>query len=338
MKTIIALLSFPLFLLSAPKDPPPPPEVIEKELDEAQTRFEEAKRMFNPWYAGPLLTGSANTVDPGKYNQQPYLFVNDFYGIYDKNEKLRSQPDEVQTNSVYIAQTGLAKGWDLKLTLQGFYNRREGKGGGGFGDLSLETGIALVQQTPWIPAIKLGLTETFPTGKYDDLNPENNGIDATGAGAFSTTVSLNFSKVVWWVLLHPMNFRLSLNYTIPSHVSVTNFHAYGGADGASGTIKPGQSFTGNFAAEYSFTKYWVLAMDLSYVNQGRTRFTGNPGRLSTGEFAPSGTPSNEQLSLAPALEYNPYANMGFVGGVWFTVYGRNSSAFISGVITYYQMF
>lgn len=338
MRKLFFLLPLFLFSQEPTENDIPPPEVIEEQLEDAEQLFNEAKKMFNPWYSGPLLTGSAHTLDPGLYNGQAYLFVNDFYGNYDRNRNLQSQPDLVQTNPVYLGQTGIVKGLDVSLTLQGFYNRQSGEGGGGFGDLSLAFGIALLHETPWIPAVKIGLGETFPTGKYQKLNPEKNGIDAIGAGTYLTTFTLNASKVVWWWLLHPISLRLSFNYKVPTKVSVKDFNAYGGGFGTDGKVRPGQTFVGDFALEYSFTKFWAFACDLVYQYSGRTKFFGNRGVDETGGVASVSTPTNDQLSLAPAIEYNPYSTLGFIGGVWFTVYGRNSSAFISGVVSYYQVF
>ena len=53
------------------------PKEIQTEIDDAQKQFEEAKKMFNPWYAGPLLTSSAHVAAPGTWNFQPYLYIID---------------------------------------------------------------------------------------------------------------------------------------------------------------------------------------------------------------------------------------------------------------------
>jgi hypothetical protein len=341
VKLVFLILCFAVFIHAETPDSYddlPPPEMIEEELTEAQQRFDEAKRMFNPWYSGPLITGSAHVLPMGKYNQQPYLYVADLYGSYDRNRDVQSSPDEVQINALYLAQTGIAPKVDFTLALQGFYNRRQSEGGGGFGDIGTTFGIAILEETPWIPAMKIGIGETFPTGVYNDLNPTKNGIDATGAGSYVTTFTLNMSKVVWWFLLHPMSFRLSFNYKIPTNVTVKNFNAYGGGFNTRGKISPGQSFIGDFAFEYSFTKFWVFALDLSYVYTFDTSFSGTKGTDSNGLPASIGSPSGDQLSLAPAIEYNPFANIGILGGAWFTVYGRNSSAFATGIISYYHVF
>ena len=66
---------------------PPPQEVVERQLEDAQREFDEAKKMFNPWYAGPLLTPSAHILAPGYVNIQPYLFWTNTYAHYDQSGK-----------------------------------------------------------------------------------------------------------------------------------------------------------------------------------------------------------------------------------------------------------
>ena len=64
---------------------PPPPEVVEAQLRDAEAEFNEAKEMFNPWYAGPLLTPGAHILPPGNINVQPYLFYISNYGRFDSH-------------------------------------------------------------------------------------------------------------------------------------------------------------------------------------------------------------------------------------------------------------
>ncbi len=318
--------------------PPPPPDVIQAELDQAESDFYEARKMFNPWYSGPLLTGSAHTLDPGLFLLQPYLYVIDNYRKYNNQRDAISIPDLVQVNPQIFFQTGIVKGLDIALGLQGLWQRQMGISSGGIGDTSLTLGIQLIDEGPYVPALKIGLSESFPSGKYRNLDPSKNGLDGVGAGSYETTISLNFGKVVWWILTHPMAIRFSLNYKLPSKVHVNSFNSYGGGFGTDGTVRPAKVFTGDIGIEYSFTQRWVFATDIVYNYFGRTRFSGTPGITAAGTPASNVNSFGDQLSLAPAIEYNPSGSMGILGGVWFTVYGRNAFDFISGVISYYQVF
>ena len=78
------------------------------------------------------------------------------------------------------------------------------------------------------------------------------------------------------------------------------------------------------------TQRWVAAMDFVYVSSNRTKFYGNPGVGSDGTAASMGGPSSDNLSLAPAIEYNWTDSLGVVTGVQWSVYGRNSFNFVSG--------
>lgn len=341
-------MRYPLFLLSffalggvflsAQQTELVPPEEIEKQLSSAEKEFKEAQEMFDPWYAGPLLTGSAHVIAPGLVNVQPYLFATDTYARFDSDRKVHNIHDISTINPTAIFQIGVIQWMDAIVSVQGVYNKSNGYSAGGLGDSTAGLGFGLLAEGPYNPALLIGIKETFPTGRYEKLSPKKGGIDAVGAGSFQTTVNFNISKVVWWITTHPMNLRLSLNYTVPAPVSVRGFNAYGGGYGTHGTVYPGNTFAVDFGYEFSFTERWVLALDAVYSNSARTRFSGDSGVTASGTPASVGGGSSDQLSFAPALEYNPNANLGFIAGVWFTAWGRNSSDFVSGVFSFTYTF
>jgi hypothetical protein len=340
LKKYLLLLTFSLLTLKAQAQPQqktiPHPAKVEQQLQEAEIEFEHAEDMFDPWYAGPLLTGSAHVLPAGKFNAQPYLFVTANHARYDNNGHSHSiNHDIITINPLAILQFGVINRWlDGYVQGQLVNNRQDGHASTAAGDTKGGLGVGLLKEGVYCPALKFIVNQTFPTGRYKHLNPKKGGIDATGGGSYATTLTLNFAKIVWWWMLdHPMNFRLSTNYFIPAHVAVKGFNAYGGGDGTRGIVKPGQGFIGNFGYEFSFTQEWVFALDTQYTYFAKAKFTGNPGRDSAGATATVGGPLSEQLSLAPAIEYNPTPNIGVIGGVWFTVWGRNSLNFLSGIIS-----
>jgi hypothetical protein len=313
--------------------PPPPPEVVEAQLRDAQAEFDIAKKMFNPWYAGPLLTPSAHILPPGNVNIQPYLFYTNNYAKFDEHGHSHKISNIHTINPTVPVLIGILSWMDLSFNVQGIWNQQK-KGYTGFwGDTSVGLGFGLLNEGPYRPALLFGIKETFPTGRYQKLNPKKAGTDATGGGSYNTTLSFNISKVIWWVPLHPMNFRVSLNYSLPALVSVKGYNAYGGGTGTHGRVHPGNSFQGDVGFEYSFTQKWVAALDVVYVYSRKTTFSGKPGFTAPGVPAAVGGPFNDQLSLAPALEYNPTENLSILAGVWFSVWGRNSFNFVSGVFT-----
>jgi hypothetical protein len=319
-------------LLHAQDKTPVSHEKIEAELQSAEEEFREAKKMFNPYYAGPLLTPSPNIVPPGYFNLQPYLFWTNNYGRFDGSGHSHDIPNLHQFNPQVVFQFGIIDWMAGIVVAQGERNSQQGQWDANWGDTTFTLAFQLLPEGPYRPALLFSIGETFPTGKYQRLNPRKLGTDVTGAGSYQTRFSFNLGKVVWWVTTHPMNVRLSLGYNLPSPATVHNLNAYGGTQGTHGKVHLGQGFQGDFGYEFSFTQKWVLALDVVYTYNAKNTFSGHRGRVN-GTPAVVGGPFNDQLSLAPAIEYNPNENFGMLGGVWFTVWGRNSSNFVSGVFS-----
>lgn len=324
----------------AKKKPPIPPRkvglkplpVIEAELSDAQREFEIARSMFNPWYTGPLLTPSAHVLQPGHLNLQPYIFFTTNYGVYNERGSVVDTPDLFVINpSLSPAQIGLTKWMDIAVSVQVIYQRLQGVSYANFGDSSVTLGFGVMSETVSRPAVKFAVRETFPSGNYQEFSVRTAGVESTGGGAFVTTPSVNISKVVWWSIKHPMNIRTSLNFSFPSDVHVKGINSYGGDIGTRGTVSGGNNFAGNLGYEVSITQKWVFAIDGVYTYTWDRTFHGHT-------TAPVGGPFNDQLSFAPAIEYNLSANGGFIGGVWFSVWGRNSSAFHSEIISFTWVF
>lgn len=321
------LFSAPLFSQQQQPKPLVPPQQIEKEINAAEKEFKEAKKMFNPWYTGPLLTPSAHVLPPGYFVIQPYVFFTNNYAHFDEHGKSHRVPHLEQIKpSLSPFQFGITKWMDGTVSFGGVRNHQKGQTFWGWSDTTMSLGFGLLSETAYRPAIKFVVQESFPTGNFQKFRPEEASVASTGSGSFMTQFSLNISKVVWWLTLHPMNFRASFNYTVNSNVDVKGFNSYGGGKGTHGTVKGGNTFAFDFGYEYSFTKRWVAAFDFVYNYSSKNTFSGHT-------VAPVGGPFNDQISLAPAIEYNVTENLGFIAGVWFTVWGRNSSNFVSEVVS-----
>ncbi|MCF7853128.1 MAG: hypothetical protein K9M07_07830 [Simkaniaceae bacterium] len=333
MRFFLWLLLFTSFSLGAVEAIKSPAE-IQAELDQAQAEFDQAKKMFNPYFAGPLITGSAHNTPPGSFNIQPYLFLTDIYGAYSSNRKVISAPDFWQINPQFLFQTGITQWLDITLVPQGVYNNHKNAQAVYWSDMGITLGFQLLKETPYIPALRLTFTETFPTGRYERLNPAKFETDATGTGSFQSQLSLNISKVLWTFPLHPMQLRGNIIYNIPSNVSVSGFNTYGGGYGTSGTVSPGSTLQFDASIEVSIVQTWVFALDMIYKTFGATHFSGTNGIKTDGSVATNSLPSGDQFSLAPAIEYNPSERQQFIIGPWFTVTGRNSASFVSLVLSY----
>lgn len=322
---IFFFLFLPLCLLAVES-----PEEIQKELDSAEAQFERAKGMFNPWYAGPLVTPSASMMPPGYANIQPYFFLNGAYASFNEDRKSMALPHNLYSASIISPiQIGVTTSTDIVVSPpSAVANWQDGNSGCGFGDLGITYGFSIFKETLYIPKFKFTIGETFPTGKYQKL--KSTGLNGTGAGSFQTQFGLAMGKVIWWTYPHVVNTRLFVGYTIATVVDVSGFNAYGGGYGTDGRVRPGNKWTVDLGGELTLTQHWVLAMDFVYVAQNQTKFHGHPGISASGEIASVGSGYNDNFSLAPAIEYNFNDSLAILWGVQFSVYGRNSSNFING--------
>lgn len=312
------------------------PEEIQAELDSAEAQFARAQKMFNPWYTGPIVTASPSMMPVGQGNMQPYLFIADNYAAFNEDRESIGLPSNlVQVKGQYVLQTGVSETTDFIIVPGGIASWQSGQFGGGFLDLSATYGFLVHSQTRYTPQVKFQITETFPTGKYQNLSFNGLMLNATGAGCYSTQFGLIFGKLFFWTTQHPFNTRLFFGYQVSTSVHVENFNAYGGGFKTRGTVHPGNNFQADLGLELSLTEKWVLATDIVYTATNRTTFSGHPGFTDIGEHTPAsvGSGYNDNLSIAPAIEYNWSSSAGFIGGAWFSVYGRNSLNFAQAVLS-----
>jgi len=280
-------------------------------------------------------------VPPGQAMLQPYIYFTDNYGRYDSHRNLTSSPNRFYINpQPILIQIGVTPSVDATLVIGTIAQWQQSQFSGGFQDTTLQIGFQICEQTPWVPKAKFSIAQSLPTGKYQNLNPDKLSLDSTGAGAWQTSFVLSFGKVILWDTQHPMNTRLSFNYTASTPVKVNNFNNYGGGYGTRATVYPGSTFKADLGLEVSVTEPWVVALDIVYNCTNITKYAGFPGVTTNGGtvLASMGSGFNDQLSLAPAVEYNFNANMGVLGGAWFTIYGRNASSFVSGIFSWYWQF
>lgn len=328
MKRIALYLLLPLFLTAQS------PAYIQKEIDRDTRQFQKAKEMFNPWYSGPLLTGSANMMPAGNIGIQPYIFVADNYGVYKKNRSVKNIDDLVQLNpQINGIQFGLTSWMDAAVSIQTFVNWQNGHTSGALGDTNLTVGFPIYKETLWVPGMKIGVGAIFPTGRYQNATGGKALTQITGEGSWQPQFSYRISKLLFWDTLHPFNLRATFTYTIPTNVTVKGFNAYGGGYGTCGEVRPGNNWDLSIGAEWSFSQNWVLANDFVYLYNYRSKFSGYKGVDKNGNPAKVGIPSGDQFSLCPAIEYNPTPRLGFLSGLWFTVTGKNTFAFVQGIVT-----
>ena len=281
-----------------------------------------------PWFTGPLLTPSAFTIPVGHSNLQPYLYVDNTSGLFNKHWNKIKFPDTVSDICLqFYTQVGINSFMDFTITPTFFYNYVGDDSYWRFGDLYTEVGFQLCQQvdTKGFTA-KFAFGELFPTGVYQFLKVGKFKTDSSGGGTFQTTFKMVFSRRWNPYSFHYLAARMSISGVLSPQVAVHGANAYGGDNGTRGTVFPGTSFPLFMGFEYNMTRNWVLALDIANTLTLKTKFKGHT-------TFPVGWGWAYSLSFAPAIEYNFNQNVGLIWGVWFTGPGRNSQSFINYILS-----
>lgn len=273
----------------------------------------------SPWMTGPLLAPSGKTIPAGHVNFEPYGFYTMYPGDYRNVELLP------------VLTVGVTNFLDVQTSLPIDHSWNLGQQGGNIGDYSLGLGLQLLreQENSWVPNLRMTIQEVFPTGKFDNLSPYKLGTDQTGVGAYQTSLGFHFQKLKDLGNEHYLRSRLSLLGSWASDVHVDGLSVYGGNVITDGDVSPGNSFSADLAFEYSLTQHWVPVFEVLFVDSGSSDFNGNPGLTPGGVIDSIGGGGGNQLSLAPALEYNFSPQFGVIGGVWFAVTGPRGGGFTS---------
>lgn len=290
--------------------------------------------IIGPWMTGPLLAPSGHTIPAGHTNFEPYLFITNSYGFYNTNSIMHYVPRTISTSPTLIVSRGLAKRFDIQLSVPYAFNNKNSQSDNGFGDVGVVLGFQALNQTPksWVPDLRLTIAETFPTGKYENGNAAKLGTDMIGAGSYQTVIGANFQKLHQFRNKKYLRTRLSLTYAMPTSVHVNGYNAYGGGINTDGTVTLGNKFAIDLGLEYTLTQHWVPALDITFYDTPPGGFKGTSGVNSSGGPAVTAPIKSEVISLAPAIEYNFSAKFGMIAGAWFTVYGRNAADFAAGVV------
>ena len=297
------------------------------------SRYQKDASEYEPWFTGPILAPAAKVVPKGHTNHEPYLYVTDNIGIYEHHFKAVRKNQSVTVNPLMDLTHGLFDKIDIQIIAPMIWNFKNKQNDLRYGDTTVYLGYQALydKRGSFRPDLRITLSETFPSGHYDHFDPKKEGTGNSGSGSFQTSLAFNFQKLFYF---HPKLLRVRWNvaYTAPSPVKIESFNAYGGGFGTQGTVKPGHRFSTILAFEYTLTQNICPALDIQYVCDAKQTFKGNSGIQRDNQPANLNKSSSNQLSLAPAIEYNFNAHIGIVGGVWFSVFGKNSQDFVSGVI------
>lgn len=289
-----------------------------------------------PWLTGPLITPSAHIIPIGYVNVEPYLYAVATTGVYGSNWKRIKEPNFWSIYSQNTIQIGLSSWMSFQLNPAAYWQYTQHRASWAFGDLPLAIDIQLYRgrQSSALPSVKLFLKETLPTGKYRNLGSNKLATDAGGTGAWISALGIVMGNIYNLSGVHFFNYRLALIYAAPSPVHLKGFNNYGGGFGTDGRFYPAQFFQVDLGLEFTLAQNWAFALDLVGATQKKSRFTGRLGTDAEGRPASLITKAQTQFSLAPAIEYNWNTDCGIILGSWFSVAGRNSPVFSSGVFAF----
>jgi hypothetical protein len=270
------------------------------------------------WWTGPMLANSAGTLPPGHFLLEPYLY----------------DVSAAHSNS-YGSRTYVLYGLANRLTVGmipalGYNTVSNGpsSSGMGLGDLTLLAQYQLSQfhEGSWIPTSSVEVQETFPTGRYDQLG--NRPSDGFGSGAYTTTLQFNTQTYFWLPNGRILRMRFDVSEAFSNHVNVDGVSVYGTGAGFHGDAKPGSAFSADASWEYSVTRNWVLALDVTYSHQRNTPVTGydtvDPNGLPYPLSIRMNSGSSEAFGFAPAIEYNWNSSIGVLFGTRVIVGGHNT--------------
>ena len=262
-----------------------------------------------------MLASTAETLPKGHFYTEPYFF------------DVIVQGDHHPGSSGFY-QYGLLN--NLTVGLQPSFATATNRidRGVAIGDFKLLSQVRLTHFTPEhrVPTIALVLNEVIPTGRFDRLNPDQEG---HGSGAFATEVGINVQH--WFLLRNKRLLRARINVLqrFYNKASVEGRSTHGTGAGFHGHARPGARTTLIGAVEYSLTNEWVLAMDVEADFAGRTKVAGrdNGGPLVTTRSAAS-----RDVGFSPAVEYNWSPSAGALFGVWIIPKGHNTPASVTPAV------
>ncbi|HEV2680097.1 MAG TPA: transporter [Rhodanobacter sp.] len=283
------------------------------------------------WWTGPMLANSAGTLPPGHFLVEPYLY------------DISSAHSDSYGSRTYILY-GLANRLTVGVIPVLGYNTMNGGAHSshvGIGDFTLLAQYQLTQfhEGSWLPTIAVEVQETFPTGKYDRLGDRP--ADGFGSGVHTTTLQLNTQTYFWVPNGRILRMRFDISQAFSSNANIEDVSVYGTGPGFRGKAKPGSAFFADLSWEYSLTRSWVLALDLTYSHSRRTRVIGSmpdaDGPLTLHDIRlDSG--SVTAFGFTPAIEYNWNSNIGVLLGTRVISGGRHTDTSVTPAVALNMVF
>ena len=262
----------------------------------------------NAWWTGPMLANSAETLPPGHLLAEPYLY------------DISSRGSDSFGSRTYL-NYGLVDRFTVGIIPVFGYNRvSNGPNSDGvqLGDVTLQAQYRLSQfhEGSWAPTVAIQLQETLPTGSYDRLG--NRSANGMGSGVYTTSIGINSQTYLWLPNGRIVRLRFNVSAAFSTHAEVNGVSVYGTDADFRGHARPGNNVFADTSLEYSVTRSWVLALDITYNHNSSTRVSGQEVASNGDPFPPDtrlGSGSSGAFGFAPALEYSWTPNIGLLLGV-----------------------
>lgn len=262
------------------------------------------------WWTGPMLAPSAATLPRGHFLIEPYLY------------DVRTAHSD-SFGSLTYALYGLTDTLTIGVIPTLGYSVVDGGPDSSavkFGDITLQGQFRLTQfeEGYWIPTTSIAIQETFPTGRYDQLGERTS--DGFGGGVYTTTLALYSQMYFWLPNGRILRTRFNVSESFSGSAKVDDVSVYGTGTGFHGHARPGRSFYVDSSWEYSLTRSWVLALDVTYRHDSSTSVNGYDAapvddHLLTRSRIELDSGSRTAFGFAPAIEYSWTPNLGFLFGV-----------------------
>jgi len=263
-----------------------------------------------------MLANSAATLPRGHFLVEPYL--------YDASS---SQADGY--GSLTYMLYGVSDRFTAGLVPVFGYTRVAGgadSSGIGAGDASVLMQYRLTQfpVESSLPTVSIQLQETLPTGRYDRL--ADRPADGQGGGAYVATLALNTQTWFWLPNGRILRMRFNVSRSLAKTARIEGVSVYGTDQDFVGHARPGNAWLADAAWEYSLTRNWVLALDLTWRHARSTRVRGyeHSGADPSSIPVDSTSGSSTAFGFAPAIEYNFNARVGLLFGVRVIAGGHNT--------------
>ena len=260
------------------------------------------------WWTGPMLANSAATLPRGRALMETYLF------------------DRMQGGSSTIGTlTYLIYGVTdrISIGMQPMFGVRTNgatTSGPGVGDLTLSVQYRVTSPKARAgrPTISVSLRHSLPIGRYDRLDTRP--AISLGGGNHTTTLALYGQQYFWLPNGQIFRGRINLSRTFAGKAAVSGESVYGTKAGFRGQAWPGNSIDVGVSGEYSVSRRFALALDLTYNRSGSTRVTGVDGAVPVD--VRSG--ASVGVAIAPGVEYSWRSNIGVLLAMRIAPRGRNS--------------